>query len=308
MEAETHPDLIQDAVRNTLQAAMEVLSVGAAAAQAVGRHTRIRAEHDQHRRRALIEQARQHRAMARLRWAPALDDRWLRDASLIETARIWGAAVPYANRASRWFDRTAESAMYKCEQRLRTLHPHAMSRYDRLRDDGLTPAEAMRQSAPFFKRPPNVRAGSWAPRPSLVAGDGLGHSWVAAEHGPSRVEWQAYVTAEAQTRRADQIIRASQDQARADGRGLLGQAEQRLKLETATNLPQGVIDAAVRPRSPIAAEHQRPRQPWAQDFPIPIEQILAMVPGPESAGPPTQQPAKRAAIRQAPRPAPGRGA
>ena len=299
MEPETHPDPIHDAARHAAQQAMQVLSIAAAAAQIVVRQFRIRDERNQRERRALIEQARQHRVTARARWAPAHDSRWLRDANLLDAARVWGAAVPYANRASRWFDSTAESAMHKCEDRLRTLHPHAMARYDRLRADGLSPTEAMRQSAPLFKRPPNVRDGTWSPRSSLLAGNGLGHSWADAEHGPSRAEWETHVTTDAQTRRARQILDESQEQARADGRGQLGETEQRLTLETATNLRPEIIDAAVRPDSPARPASHRPRKLWAQDFPLSIEEVLAAMATTGSgaqAAPPAQQPA----LRQAP--------
>jgi hypothetical protein len=289
-----------------MQQAMQLLSIAAATAPVIARQVRIRAERGQRERRALIEQARQHRAMARIRGAPAHDSRWLRNADLLDTARVWGAAVPYANRASRWFDPTAETAMHKCEGRLRTLHPHAMARYDRLRADGLTPNEAMRQSAPLFKRPPNVRDGTWSPRSSLPAGDGLGHSWAAAEHGPTRAEWEAHVTADAQTQRAREILQEAQDQARTRRRGKLGETEQRLRLETATNLPPGIINAAVRRDLPARPGNRRSSKPWAQDFPMPIDQVLAVVAGPGSADPPArvpaQQPAQRQASRRTPHP------
>ncbi len=239
--------------------------------------------------------------MARIRWAPAHDTRWLRDAGLLDTARVWGAAVPYANRASRWFDPTAETAMHRCEGRLRTLHPHAMARYDRLRTDGLTPNEAMRQSAPLFKRPPNVRDGTWSPRSSLSAGDGHGHSWVAAEHGPTRAEWEAHATADAQTQRAREILQEAQDQARTRRRGKLGETEQRLKLETVTNLPAEIINAAVPRDRPARPGNRRSSKPWAQDFPIPIDQVLALVAGPGSADAPARVPGQKPAHPQTPR-------
>lgn len=301
MEGETHPDLIHDAARHTMQQAMQMLSIAAATAPIIARQVRIRAERDQRERRALIEQARQHRATARIRWAPAHDSRWLRDADLLDAARVWGAAVPYANRASRWFDPTAETAMHRCESRLRTLHPHAMARYDRLRADGLTPNAAMRQSAPLFKRPPNVRDGTWTPRSPLSAGDGLGHSWVAAEHGPTRAEWEAHVMADAQTQRARAILQEAQDQARTHRRGKLGETERRLRLETTTNLPPRIIDAAAHRDLPARPGNRRPGKPWAQDFPMPIDQVLAAVAGPRSADPPAQLPAQQAGRRQAPR-------
>jgi hypothetical protein len=137
-------------------------------------------------RRALKAQIRAERAAVRARWAPANDPRWLREASLTDTAVAWCVAVPYAGPSTEWFERSAESAVRNCERRLRELHPHAMARYDRLRGDGLHPVLAMGKAAPLFARSPDVRAHGTQPRSgALTRGSGLDHSWAAAEHGPA---------------------------------------------------------------------------------------------------------------------------
>lgn len=53
--------------------------------------------------------------------------------------------------------------MRKSEDRLRTLHPYAMARYDRLRGDGASPLDAMRETVALFGRSPHARPGDPAP-------------------------------------------------------------------------------------------------------------------------------------------------
>jgi hypothetical protein len=93
----------------------------------------------------------------RARWEPALDPGWLRRARLLDAAEAWGAALPYTDRAVPWYEPAAATAMTRCEERLRSLHPYAMARYDRLRSDGLEPAEAMQEAALLFARHPYAR-------------------------------------------------------------------------------------------------------------------------------------------------------
>ena len=100
---------------------------------------------------------------ARMRWAPAHDPRWLAQADLLQTARAWSAAACYADT-----DPVAAAAMRKCEERLRTLHPYAMARYDRLRASAMNPLDAMSEAAPLFSRAARARTGeAAATRPAL---------------------------------------------------------------------------------------------------------------------------------------------
>ncbi|HEX9108398.1 MAG TPA: hypothetical protein VF832_14240 [Longimicrobiales bacterium] len=150
-------------------------SVVLAAAQAYviyrSRRAAIRAAQDERARRALLEQHRLARQQARLGWAPAFDQRLLSQASLGQAARIWAAAAPWAEA-----DQDAASAMHGAEGRLRTLHPYAMSWYDRLRSEGMEATAAMTEAAPLFDRPARVRQGSpGRPRaalPAALPGDG----------------------------------------------------------------------------------------------------------------------------------------
>jgi hypothetical protein len=114
----------------------------------------VREARDERARQAAEKESKAAFDEARSLWAPAHDRDWLARADLLQTARAWSAAVPYAED-----DTAARSAMRKCEQRLRDLHPHGMDHYDRLRDSGHAPEDAMREAAPFFARDPNVRPG-----------------------------------------------------------------------------------------------------------------------------------------------------
>src|SRR6266487_4381805 len=52
-----------------------------------------------------------------------------------------------------------QERLLRQQARLRDLHPYAMARYDRLRGDGVSPLDAMRETAPLFSRSPDVRVG-----------------------------------------------------------------------------------------------------------------------------------------------------
>jgi hypothetical protein len=321
MTAETHPDPFQDAMGNGLQRAVQVTSCAVTAAQVYlyqqRAQARAAAERDERTRRALAAQTRADREAARMGWTPALDPDWLRQADLFQAARTWGAAMPYADRSVPWYEPAAATAMRKSEERLRDLHPHAMARYDRLRSDGMGPAEAMREAAPLFARPPRAQDTPYTPRQVLAAGNGENLTWAATAPAPDPGELDGLALAEAQERRARQIIAALQERARAQHRGLLGEAEQRTVLETITNLPADVIDRIVRPDS--SAEDPRTRngaagadaatdradpagRPWQQDFPTPIQEVVATTASPAPGRSATSAPTKRRFQGNRPRP------
>ena len=151
--------------------------------------------------------------------------------------------MPYADRGVPWYEPAAATAMRKCEDRLRHLHPYAMARYDRLRADGTGPAEAMREAAPLFARPSRVYDASSMPRPALSTGYGADLSWTADPPADHRSPGQTGMDdAVAQERRGTQILDALQARAREQGRDPLGEAEQRTVLETITSLRPEVID------------------------------------------------------------------
>src|SRR6266702_3555642 len=170
-----------------LQRAVQVASCAVTAAQVYLHQQRTQAmaaaERDERARRALAAQIRADREAARAGWAPALDPDWLRQADLFQAARTWGAAMPYADRSMPWYEPAAATALRKSEERLRDLHPYAMAYYDRLRADGLGPAEAMYQAAPLFTRHPHTHDAPSTPRPGLHAGTG---TQAPGPHPPTR--------------------------------------------------------------------------------------------------------------------------
>ena len=261
MDADSHPDPFQDALQQGMRRAMEVGYAAAAGGQVYLQHqktqARVAAERDERTRRVLNAQIRADCYAARAGWAPALDPHWLAQADLPQAARAWGAATPYADRAAPWYEPAAATAMRKCEERLRVLHPHAMSRYDRLRADGMAPADAMRETAPLFTRPPRVHDPHFTPRPPLDEETAV---VVNVEHSPGRARFDAHTAAQAQERRGRQIIDALAEQARANGHEPPAEAEQRTLLETVTNLPPEIIDRIMQPDPvtwPTRAEQNR---------------------------------------------------
>jgi len=133
--------------------------------------------------------------------------------------------------------------MRKSEERLRTLHPHAMARYDRLRADGLGPLDAMREALPLFGRDPDTRTGEPGPRRrSLDAPLETGVTWTADDAPRSPIDdHDAQLRARQAEQRGLDIIERLQARARAAGRPELGPDELATVLETVTNLPDETI-------------------------------------------------------------------
>jgi len=281
MEPAHHPDPFQDALSQGLHRALQVASSVVTGAQVYRylRQTQARAvaERDERGRRSLDAQIRAERDAARSGWAPALDPGWLRRADLFQAAQAWGAAMPYADRATPWYEPAAATAMRKCEERLRLLHPYAMARYDRLRGEGMGPAEAMREAAPLFGQAPHAREGQHAERRVLDSGNGESLAWTPTGPRPGPGGPGGLAPAAAQEQRGRQILETLQARARARGREPLGEAEQRTVLETVTNVPDEVIDRIVQPvtSGPAQPRAARPARPWQHDFPVPVQDVVA---------------------------------
>ncbi len=246
---DNYPDPFQEAVQHGMQRAIQLGSFALTAAQiyAYRQRTQARAAAERHQtaRRALNDQIQAERDAARAGWAPALDPAWLREANLIQAAQTWGAAMPYADRDAPWYEPAAATAMRNSEERLRDLHPYAMAYYDRLRADGLGPAEAMYQAAPLFTRHPHTHDAPSTPRPGLHAGTGTQAPWTAPANqtgGPG-----SPAAPDGLEQRGRQIAQTLQAQARSQGRDPLRPDELRTVLETVTNLPAHVIDRITRP-------------------------------------------------------------
>jgi hypothetical protein len=243
-----YADPFGEALSHSSQRVTQLTSLVAAAAE-VGIHlkaarTARQAAQDPQAQRVLDDRERTARAQARATWAPAHDARWLAQADLPQTAGTWGAAAPWAST-----DPTAASAMRKSEERLRTLHPFAMTRYDRLRSDGASPLDAMREAAPLFGLHPHARP---APTRSPLA-IGAPTADAAPEPGitdgtssQSAQEPDPYQDAEHRGRRIAERLQAQA----LYGRGAeLSPDELATALEQATSLPAEVIARLARARS-----------------------------------------------------------
>ena len=172
MEPQTHPDPFREAARQAMDRFIQITSSAATGAQVLihlrTTHAKAVAEQDEQERQALLAQDRADRAAARASWAAALDPHWLGQADLLQTARVWGAAAPYADQAHPWHDPSAATALSRCEERLRELHPYAMRQYARIRVYGFSPLDAMEEAAPFFTFAPEPRDAGYRPRPALA--------------------------------------------------------------------------------------------------------------------------------------------
>ena len=252
-----YTDPFEDALSRGAQHAAQLTSLIAAAAQVLAQRRALReAAHaagvDQQATPGLRDQERTAYRQARLSWTLAHDARWLAGADVLATAQAWGAATCYADT-----DPAAAAALRRCEDRLRQLHPYAMARYDRLRAEGMSPHEAMRDAAPMFDREPHPHTGQPAPsRPALIAADEQDTSPPGDEVSDSRTPpGPDTAQPERTARRGQQIVAQMQAQARAAGRDELGPAELATVLETVTNLPADVIEQLTRQ----AAEGSEPR-------------------------------------------------
>jgi hypothetical protein len=300
MEPAHYSEPLEEALSQASQRVAQFASLTGAMAQVIWQRkalhdARQAARDDERAVRVIDEQERLIQRQARLSWAPAHDPQWLAHADLLQTGRAWASAAVYADT-----DPAAASALRKCEDRLRTLHPYAMARYDRLRDDGASPLDAMRETVPLFGRSPHVRPGNPAPfRPALGIDAGPDTAQPAyrvladpaellpLDDGADRAE-----------ERGRQIVERLQSSARAVGRPELGPDELAMVLEAATNLPEDMIGRLIRNasgeslsgreevRAAAAAPGRSAAQLAAESFPPTVADEIgaASTPGPKNPG------------------------
>ena len=243
MDPAHYTDPLEDALSHASQRVAQVASLTGAMAQVIMQRraladARRSMRGDDAATQALDGQERILRQQARLSWAPAHDKPWLAQADLSEVARAWAGAAAWADS-----DPSAASALRKCEDRLRELHPHAMARYDRLRADGVDSLSAMREAAPLFALAPTARPGDPSPAPPARKA-GPGHDERPLIDRERRDMAEAELTEEdpdPAELRGRQIADRLQARARAAGRPELGPHEMAIVLETVTNLPDDVI-------------------------------------------------------------------
>ncbi len=154
------------------------------------------------------------------------------------------------------------------------LHPHAMTRYDRLRREGHEPADAMRETAPLFGYPPESYDAPYRPRPAVAAGGGADLDRTAARSEPSS---------------ADGDMRADAPDSQQVTPAQAGQADR--------DMPSA--------SSPVTARAGGAAKPWTRDFPLPIHDVVASAgaaaqaatPGSGTAPAPPRRPARAAGHR-----------
>jgi hypothetical protein len=251
MTDQTYPDPFSDALGRTSQRAASLTTLSTALIREFMQY-RARREAE----RAAAEQAAraEHEARRRVQrtWSAAHHPAFASRADLFTAARTWGAAMPYAPA-----DPSAAAALRASEDRLRALHPYAMSHYDRLRDQGASPFQAMREALPLFARHPDPRPGQPAPArhpldavpPTPPGAQPPSPPQPVPEPGPA-AETAGQEQAEARGR---QIIARLQDRARTAGRPALGRDELVTVLEATTTLPPEVITRLTQPAHAPAA-------------------------------------------------------
>jgi hypothetical protein len=251
--SDRYADPFGEALSYSSQRAAQLVSLAVAAAQVGARRKALsqarKAARDEQARRALLEQERALHEQMRAGWAPAHDPRWLARADLLQAARAWSAAAAYADA-----EPVAASALRKTEERLRTIHPYAMTRYDRLRAEGASPLDAMRETAPLFTREPHVRPGQPGTRLRLeLALVDLDADPVAGVTDDSQRQPAPDQDPEREAEhRGQQIVWRLQARARAERGSELDPAELATVLEATTSLPAEVIARLARARSEIA--------------------------------------------------------
>lgn len=306
MEPAHYTDPLEEALSHGSQRVAQLASLAAAMAQVVIQRRALEQARravvgDERATRVLDDQEGLLRRQARLSWAPAHDAHWLAQAGFIDTARAWAGAAAYADT-----DSAAAAALRKCEGKLRGFHPYAMARYDRLRDDGLSPLEAMRETAPLFARPPGVRTSGPAPGRQAFGTTASSEAETTAEEvaaeGPD-LDPEAVDRTQGELR-GQLIIERVQARASAAHRPELGPEELAMVLEAITNLPEDMLDKLTRQTATEEHAHaeRSPAQLAAENFPTsaadaihaagagrrsvsPAEVRLAVPPATEHRGP-----------------------
>lgn len=251
MDSSDHyPDPFGEALSHSSQRAAQMISLLAAGAEVAARRKALsnakKAANDEQVRRALQDEQRAVLQQARAGWAAAHDPQWLAQADLIQTARVWGAVAAYAD------DPVAASAMRKSEEGLRRIHPYAMARYDRLRGEGTSSFDAMREAAPLFAREPYARPGqagtdlrleAGLASPDVVPAPGSAEGSVAPQSTPGQ---GALAQAE---HRGRPVVWRLQARAIAERGSEFSPEELATALEEATSLPGEVIARLCRSNS-----------------------------------------------------------
>ncbi|HEV8628077.1 MAG TPA: hypothetical protein VG034_26885 [Acidimicrobiia bacterium] len=171
MNEQHHGNLLGGAIGETTQAAAQLATILATAAQTALRLQTHRFEVDQAADQAAadvqrVELRREHTA-ARLDWAPALQPGFKTSGSTTDAATLWASAQPWVDH-----DPSAREAARLAEERLGVLHPELIVRYQERLADGLDPIDAMVVATVVLTPTPDDVNGAAAAR--AVAGDERG--------------------------------------------------------------------------------------------------------------------------------------
>jgi len=169
MTEQNHLDPFQEALAEGSQRSVQLIAVGALITRGIlnlqeKRRSARQSADDAARQEAEAAIAAAY-AQAYARFARGLDPAWLKEATFLEVLETWTTATPFAH------DRPdAARVVIRCEERLRDLHPHGMSHYDRFREAGAERIDAMCEALPYLARDPGVRTGQpGRQRPELTA-------------------------------------------------------------------------------------------------------------------------------------------
>ena len=254
-----HPEPFGEALSHSSQRAAQMASLVASATEVFLRrralHAARQAARSEQERRMIQAQESAFRAQVRSGWAPAFAARWLAQAGLLQAGRAWGAAAPWSGT-----DPEAAAALRRTEERLRALHPYAMDRYDRLRSEGASPLDAMREAVHLFARQPHARPGGPGPeRPPVEAGLTVPEP-VVPSGSPGQPDSGLDLYQEAE-RRGYSIVERLQARALHERGAELSPGELATALEASTSLPAEVIArlAGAEAEERVAAAAERAR-------------------------------------------------
>ncbi|RZS91593.1 hypothetical protein EV189_0840 [Motilibacter rhizosphaerae] len=144
---EQHEDPAAHASGKVVQWVSVATMAAEALAQIAANRSRERAAADERAAAAARAEMQARHGQATAVWAPLLDPRTRDSVGLGQTGHIWATAQGWRPAPD------AERVTQLAEDRLRTLRPDVMERYDRLRSDGVDPIDAMRRVAPYFDQP-----------------------------------------------------------------------------------------------------------------------------------------------------------
>ena len=167
MNDQHHGNLLGGAIGETTQAAAQLATILATAAQTTLRLQTRRFEVDRAADQAAADvqrvELRREYTAAQREWAPAWQPDFKTSASTTNAATVWASAQPWVDH-----DPSAREAARLAEERLGVLHPELIVRYQERLADGLDPIDAMVVATVVL--PPTPDDGNGAAAARAVAG------------------------------------------------------------------------------------------------------------------------------------------